>query len=35
MQVRFDRSGSRYTNIRLTGPARRVFEGTFDTENHD
>ena len=35
LQVRFDRSGSRYTNIRLTGPARRVFEGTFDTENHD
>lgn len=23
----------RFVNIRLTGPARRVFEGTFDTDN--
>ena len=22
-----------YTDIRLTGPARRVFEGVFDSEN--
>jgi len=33
LRVNFVRTGDRYTNIRLTGPARRVFEGTFDTED--
>lgn len=28
------RSDQHYTDIRLTGPARRVFEGVFDTDNH-
>lgn len=28
------RSDQHYTDIRLTGPARRVFEGIFDTDNH-
>ncbi len=33
--VQFDRTPGtqRYTNIRLTGPARRVFEGEFDPGN--
>ncbi|MDE6375335.1 MAG: diaminopimelate epimerase [Alistipes sp.] len=34
LRVRFDREADgRYTNIRLTGPARRVFTGEFDPEN--
>lgn len=33
LQVAFTRSGPHYTEIRLTGPARRVFEGSFDPEN--
>ena len=34
LRVSFDRSAEQhYTNIRLSGPARRVFEGTFDTDN--
>lgn len=34
LQVRFDRTAdSRYTNIRLTGPARRVFTGEIDLDN--
>lgn len=35
LSVRFSREPhtEHYTNIRLTGPARRVFEGEFETEN--
>lgn len=35
LSVRFSREPhtEHYTNIRLTGPARRVFEGRFGTEN--
>ena len=35
LSVRFSREPhtEHYTNIRLTGPARRVFEGRFETEN--
>ncbi|MCM1151057.1 MAG: diaminopimelate epimerase [Alistipes sp.] len=34
LRVRFERTADRhYTGIRLTGPARRVFEGSFDTDN--
>lgn len=35
LEVRFrhEAGTQHYTDIRLTGPARRVFEGEFDTEN--
>lgn len=33
--VKFTREGGSYKNIFLTGPARRVFSGEFDTENFD
>lgn len=35
LRVSFDHTPGTitYTNIRLTGPARRVFDGSFDTEN--
>ena len=35
LAVRFshEQGTQTYTDIRLTGPARRVFEGVFDSEN--
>lgn len=33
LTVTFDFRNGRYTNIKLTGPARRTFTGCFDTEN--
>lgn len=33
VSFRHDPGTQIYTNIRLTGPARRVFSGTFETEN--
>lgn len=33
LSVAFTRDGDSYSNVKLTGPARRVYSGTFETEN--
>ncbi len=33
LHVAFGTDGERFTDVRLTGPARRVYAGVFDTEN--
>lgn len=34
LKVRFNESDKKFTSVYLTGPARRVFEGKFETSNY-